>query len=186
MSLHLRKLVIGSHLFFAREGTVIAAVSPDPGGTVSPSYKPPLSGSANDPNWPELGVVENFTPTPKVDEEDVMAPSPGAYRRVDSIVKSTTLDLAFTLKDVSELFFEGLLLAGGAITADYTPTSGSGQLRGWFKCTQYDQGDVLRNVFDVYVAAKIKATKMDNNLIKAEIDAKVLFSTLNSGTLTLA
>jgi hypothetical protein len=181
--MNLRKLVIGSQLLFVREGTVIGTA---PGNTVSQLYKPEVEAQAPYVNWASLGEVQDFTPTPKTNETDIVAPSPGAFRRTDVITTSTTLDLSFSLFNVSELFFESILLAGGPITANaYQPGVGSGQVRGWLKCQQYDQGDVLRNVFDVYVSGTFKGAKQENKLIIAQLDCKVLYSALQSGNLTL-
>jgi len=182
--MNLRKLVIGSQLFFAREGTVIG-VAPA-AHTVSQAWKPDVEEAPPYTHWASLGGCVDFTPTPKVTEQDVMEPTPGAYRRTDVVVTGTALDLSFSLTNVSELFFESLLLAGGAITDDYQPGTGSGQIRGWLKCQQYDQGDAQRNVFDVYVSGMFKAQKMENKLIVAQFDAKVLYSALQSGNLSLA
>ena len=114
-----------------------------------------------------------------------MAPSPGAYRRTDVVPTSTTLDLKFTLFNLSELVFESTMLAAAAITANaYQPGMGSGKIRGWLKCQQYDQGDVLRNVFDVYVVGQFDGEKMENKLIKPVLNCKVIYSALASGNLT--
>jgi hypothetical protein len=182
--MNLRKLVIGSQLLFAREGTVIG-VAPTT-NTVSQAYKPDVEDAPPYVNWTSLGEVRDFLPTAKAEETDIIAPSPGAFRRTDSVVTSTTLDLAFALYNVSELFFESILLAGGPITANaYQPGVGTGKIRGWLKCQQYDQTDTLRNVFDVYISGAFKGEKQDNKLIVATLDCKVLYSALQSGNLTL-
>jgi len=179
----LRNLVLGSHLLFAREGTVIG-VAPD-SHTVGKTYKPDVEEAAPYVNWVDIGTVQDFQPTSKDNAFDIIAPSPGAYRRTDEIVVGATLDLAFSLFDTSELFFESTLLAGSPITAAYNPATGTGRIRGWFKCQQYDQGDALVNVFDVYGAGMFKSDKQGNKLIIATLNIKVLYSALQSGNLTL-
>ena len=184
--MNLKKLVLGSQIFFAREGGVIAAVSPDLGGTVSTTYKPPVGTVFPDANWISLGEVQDFTSTPKLDEQDIIAPAPGAYQRTDSFVVGKTLDVNFTLFNVSELAIESLMLGKpDPSTGEYVVLSGPGTIRGWLKAQQYDQGDTLRNVFDIYISAKVKPAKMANKLIMVEMDCKVLFSALASGTATL-
>lgn len=180
MNLNLRKMVIGSHLLFAREGTLINA-SP-----VSQIFKPEVEAQPPYANWTDLGEVYDFMPDHKETEEDIMAPSPGAYRRTDNVVTSTTLDLTFTLANMSELVFESIMQAAAAITANaYQPGMGTGKLRGWVKCQQYGQDNALRNVFDVYVSGTFKGQKLDSKLIKPELTCKVLYSALASGNLTL-
>lgn len=175
MSNTLRKLVIGSHLFFAREGAVIDEI------TVSRTAKPDAEPIAN---WTNIGVVQDFQPKPKTESTDTYAPSPGAYRRDDEVVTSRALDLSFSLVEVSPLFFESILMAGGAIAAAYNPASGTGRIRGWFKCQQYSQDDDLINVLDVYGAATFESEKQGNKLIIPTLNLKVLYSTLQTGNLT--
>jgi hypothetical protein len=178
--MNLRKLVIGNHLLFAREGVEIGE------NIVSRTFKPEVEAQPPYTNWMDLGEIQSFTPDPKVEETDVIAPSPGRYRRTDNIVTSTTLDLNFELMNVSEIFFESILQANGAITnGAYQPNTGSSKIRGWAKVQQYDQDDGLVNVFDVYISGAFKGTKLENKLIVAELDCKVLYSALQSGNLTL-
>jgi len=183
MSQTLRKLVLGSHLLFAREGTVIG-VAPDV-NTVGKTFKPEVEAAPPYNNWVSLGDIQDFQPKPKVEATDVMAPSPGAYRRTEEVVTGRSLDLSFSLMDTSELFFESLMLAGSAITAAYNPATGTGRIRGWFKCQQYDQEDALANVFDVYGSGEFTTEKQGNKLIIATLNVKVLYSALQSGNLTL-
>ena len=177
--MNVNPLIIGSQLFFARSGATID------GNVVSATSKPDTTPTTN---WTNIGRVLSATPQPKLEEEAIIAPSPGAYRRADILTKTVALDLEFQLTDVSELFFEMLLLANGGttgITADYQPLSGLGEIRGWFKCQQYDQSNTLRNVFDVWARAKVNAQKMDNNIIKSTMVVNVFDNALNTGTLTL-
>jgi len=181
----LKNKVIGSQLFFAREGTVIAG---EGGGTVSQTYLPTATdGAAPGANWPSMGRVKDFTANHKEDTLDLVLPSPGRYQRVDEIVQSTMLDLSFSIPDMSPLFWETMLL--GKADPDsgiYSIGSSNGRVRGWLKVMQYDQADEEQNLFNVYVSATFKPVKFENKLIITELDAKVLFSALATGTLTFA
>ena len=152
-----RKLVIGSQLFFAREGIVVAGVGNPAvgGGTVSQYYKPPVGEAIPDINWASLGEVQNFTPTAKIDRTDIIAPAPGAYQRTDEIVTGRTLDLAFVLYNVSELFFESLLLGKADAQGDYAPL-----VAGSFYSKMDPQPDALGNGQQQYAADGV--TPLDN------------------------
>ena len=180
--MNLRALIIGSHLMLARNGA--ATTSGGDALTVAYNAKPDTSLATN---WPFVGRIEDCTITPKLTEDEIMSPSPGAYRRTDVLIGSANLDLKFTVQDVSELFFEMLMLAnGGPITTDYAPMMAVGQVLGWWKCQQYSQDDAVRNVFDLWAICTVSATKMDNKRIKAEFNVKGLYNALNTGVLSLA
>jgi len=184
--MNIRSLLLGSHVLFAREGLTISGTG---GGTVSQVYKPVVAAPSDppvaDPNWPEIGIVADCNIMPKITEEDVMGPMPGRLQRLDVLATSSTLDLSITFKQVNELFFEAALLAAGAITGDYQPGVGTGQIRGWIKCQQYDANNVIRNVMDLYVSGVIKTFKADDKSVKPVADFKVIYSALASGTLSL-
>jgi len=119
-------------------------------------------------------------------ESRALRPGLARYQRTDSLTVSKTLDVSFALFNVSELAIESLMLGKpDPSTGEYVVLSGPGTIRGWIKAQQYYQGDTLRNVFDIYVSAKVKPAKMANKLIMVEMDCKVLFSALASGTATL-
>ena len=179
----LKKLVIGSQLFFVREGTVIAG---DGGGTVGQYYKPNVEVAPPYAHWVPMGGVKDFTATPKTEAADVYEPAPGAYQRTDEVVTSRALDLTFNLTNVSPLFFESLMMGVPNEDGDYIIGGGTGKIRGWIKCQHYSQDDTLLNVFDAFVSFSFKATKLENKLLIPELNAKVLYSPLGTGTLSFA
>jgi hypothetical protein len=181
-------MIIGSHLLLARDGAAATNGAIDGAGgaavVVAYNLKPDTSMPAN---WMDIGSIEDCNIDPKATEDEIMAPTPGAYRRVDILTSMAKLDLSFTVQDTSELFFEMLMQAGGGpIEADYAPMTATGRVKGWWKTQQYDQGDAVRNVFDVWAICNVKATKMDNKRIKAQFEVKALFNALNTGVLSLA
>ena len=133
-----------------------------------------------------MGGVSGFTPNPKITETDVMEPSPGSYQRTDSVVTSRSLDLSFSLTNVSPLFFESLMLGTPDTDGNYLIGAGTGRIRGWIKCQNYGQDETLLNVFDAYVSGSFKSAKLDNKLVVAELECKVLYSPLGTGTLSFA
>jgi hypothetical protein len=186
--MNLKALIIGSHLLYARNGAaaINGAVNGVGGAAVvvASNLKPDTSMPGN---WPFAGRVQDCDIKPQMTKNDVMSPSPGAYRRTDQLVSKASLDIDFAVQDVSELFFEMLLLAGGGpIANDFAPMTAVGQVLGWWKLQQYDQGDNLRNVIDVWGYMTVSAQKFDDKPIVAKFSLAVLYNALNSGVLSLA
>lgn len=185
-----KSLVLANYLFFSPEGTVIAG---DAGGTVGVAFKPatadpfvlPESGGDVDANWPTMGTCLDVTPQTKVNEKEIMGVVGGRYQRTNVIPISATLDFDATLAELDEKFFQATM-AGGTVGVGgaYNPLAGTGQIRGWLKCIQYNAGTITHK-FDVYVSGTIKAPKEGNNNIEAVFTFKVLASPLATGKITL-
>lgn len=197
-----KSLVLANYLFFSPEGKVIAAVPESEGvpavvgGTVGPAFKPvtadpfvlPESVDEDhvlDVNWPTMGTCLEVTPQTKVNEKDIMGVVGGRYQRTNVIPISATLDFEATLAELDEKFFQAVMV-GGTIGQDstYNPLAGTGQIRGWLKCLQYNAGTITHK-FDVYVSGTVKAPKEGNNNIEAAFTFKVIASPLATGKITL-
>ncbi len=176
-----KRTVIGAHAFFFRDGlafTIPAA------GTCGRSSKP----GPTDTGWLDLGVSDWGIATDNK-SEPFMAPSPGARVLYDKITTSKGIKLKGKLMEMSNLIFQMLLgtlalpnspTAGG----QYNPMEGDPLVRGWIKLQQYGIDNALINTMDVYVAMSIQGDlKFDDKPIDADVEAEVLFSTLNTGTL---
>jgi len=177
--------VIGNQLFFCRDGTTytVSETTYTSGPAVKPAYV-----SFPDANWPQLGIIEAAELKSKIEEADVMGPNPGAYVRMDRLVKSSILDIDFTLSQMNELVWEGVLQASGGpltSTSDFMPLGFSGQIRGWLKIQQYDGNNNLRNAFDAYGSMTITAPKMGMDQVKPVIKFNPFFNALNTGVLSL-
>jgi hypothetical protein len=136
--------------------------------------------------WISVGDIEDMNFNPKRTEEEVFSPSPGNYRLSTILVKTTDLQLDFTLQDMSELFLELLTSSIGPIVSAYQPYTGSGVLTGWFRVTQFSQADTQNNILEVWGRATADATKFSNELAKGKISLRAMVNPLNSGILTLA
>jgi hypothetical protein len=70
--------------------------------------------------------------------------------------------------------------AGG----QYNPLEGDPVIRGWLQVQQYNQLNVLQNTMDVFVALTVPGdVEFGENPVDINVEADVLFSTLNTGTL---
>jgi hypothetical protein len=175
--MNLKKLIFGNHVAFAREGAVA-----DGNQNASAAYKP-VSGAAG--NWTSVGSVLDCEIKNNPQEDEILAPAPGAYEVEDIIVKARRLALDLTVQDGSEALFEMLLLNNGAITDAFVPLSASGQIKGWWQLKQYDQTDTQRSLLEVWAIGVVKAQKFDNNLVRYKLNLRVLANSLNVGTLSL-
>jgi hypothetical protein len=175
------RTVIGAHGFFYPEG---AAFTVPGAGTTARTAKP----GAADPAWFDIGVSDwGFAPNNKI--EDFMAPAPGARVLWDRITTAKGLKLKGKWMEMSNLVYQMLLAtltlpnsntAGG----QYNPLEGDPVVRGWLQLQQYNQANVLINTLDVYVAMEIPGDiAFDDKAVDVQVEANVLFSTLNTGTL---
>jgi hypothetical protein len=169
--------VIGNHAFFVREGDT----STSPSGNVSKSLKP----DANDASWIDLGIIEEAGIEPQSEKKEVWAPSPGQLRLAEIIEVKRGLKLKFTVKEMSALMFELMFgtLALTSASTQYNPLEGSTK-KGWLKVQQYDHGDALVNTIDVYAHLAVASeVKLGDDVATFEVEATVLHSILNTGTL---
>ena len=173
--------VIGAHALFFLSGAAFTLPAP---GTASRTAKP----AATDTGWFDFGVSDwDIGNTGKT--VDLMAPAPGARQLYDKITTSKGIQLKGNVMEMSNLVWQ-LLLSSGALPASptagglYNPLAGEPVIRGWLKLQQYDQGDVLLNTMDVFVAMTLPG---DVKFAEAPVDFAVvcdsLYSTLNVGTL---
>jgi len=175
--------VLANYLYFVPEGTVISGTG---GGTVSAAFKPLVNVvDGVDVNWPEMGTVLDITPKINIVKKDIIGPVLGRYGRKNVVTTSATTDFDATLAEIDETFFQ-LCLAGGTIGEGgvYAPGAGSGVIRGWLKCQQYNAGTEVHK-FDVYVHGEVKPPKEGNNDVNPVFTFMVIYSALAVGTITL-
>jgi hypothetical protein len=178
MPLTTGSFIIGSHANFFRDGDSFTVPS---SGTASRSAKP---GSA-DTGWIDVGIVQDVGITHDMDEREVYAPTPGKLRLHDVIATKDRLSLKLTLNEMSPLAFELLFgtLALTSASTQYNPLEGLTK-KGWLKVQQYNQSDAAFNVLDVYCHLKVDGeVRFDDNIVNVSLMARVLHSTLNTGTI---
>jgi hypothetical protein len=178
MPLSTGSIIVGSHANFFRDGDAFTVPS---SGTASRSSKP----GAADTAWIDLGIVQDVGVTHDMDEREVYAPTPGKLRLFDIIATKDRLSLKLTLNEMSPLAFE-LLFGTLALTnasTQFNPLEGLTK-KGWLKLQQYNQSDAAFNVLDVYCHLKVDGeVRFDDNIVNVSLMARVLHSTLNTGTL---
>jgi hypothetical protein len=165
-------IIAGNHAFFNPES-----------GTSSRSLKP----AANASTWVDLGILSEVTVQHEREERDIFAPTPGVLRLYDVLETKRQLNINLTAQEMSEKAFEILwgtaLPTAGTPMTQYNPLEGSVK-RGWLKLQQYGQADTNFNTVDVWVAMKISGeVSFGENIVSVTFEARVLHSTLNTGTI---
>lgn len=175
-----RRIVIGSQSKFFLEGVAFTVPT---AGTASAAAKPGITDSG----WIDAGPIK-WKEKPMSKTEVYMTPSPGAYTAEDEIVLSRGLSLTGSLEKQSPLALT-LARAPAAPLANtagtvYNPLAGSPVVRAWIHVQKYDQNNVLVDTAEVWCSIKASGdTNHDDKASETPIEATVLFSTLNVGTL---
>lgn len=178
MALTTGSIIVGSHANFFRDGDAFTTPS---SGTAGRASKP----AATDTAWIDLGIIRDCGITADRDEREIYAPTPGALRLYDIIETKRRLSLKLTLEEMSPLAFE-LMFGTLALTnssTQYNPLEGVTK-KGWLKLQQYKQDDTSFNTVDLFCHLKVDGeVKFDDNIVSVSLMARVLHSTLNTGTL---
>jgi hypothetical protein len=171
-------VILGNHGFFFRDG---ASFTVPTAGTAGRTSKP----GAADTGWIDLGILSEATIQHEREERDIFAPTPGVMRLYDVIETRRQLSINLTAQEMSPLAFE-LLFGTLALTnasTQYNPLEGATK-KGWLKLQQYGQNDAIFNTVDVFVQLKVSGElSFGDNIVAAKFEARVLHSTLNTGTL---
>lgn len=174
-----QRIIIGAHAFGFPAG---AAFTVPGAGTSSRTAKP---GSA-DPAWFDFGVSD-WAIVPKNEIVDFDAPSPGARVLYDRLTVRKGLALKGKLMEMSNIVYQMLLASALPLTGvggQYNPTDGDPVVRMWLQLQQFSQANVLINTMDVFVAMEIPGeVAFAKEHVDVDVEANVLFSTLNTGTL---
>lgn len=165
-------VVIGTHAWFAKEAASTSTVA----------VKPAASAA----DWIKFGTIEEAEVESTGDEKEVWGPSPGQLRLVDIITVKAGLTWKFKVKQMSLLMFELMFGTGalsGASAIQYNPTAGTTR-KGWLKIQQYDHKDTSINVQDIWVQLKLAGpVTFGEDVATFDVEARVLHSSLNTGTL---
>lgn len=171
-------VILGNHGFFFRDGGSFTVPS---AGTAGRAAKP----GAADTGWIDLGIVSELNVQHDRESREVYAPTPGVLRLYDVIETKRMLSLTMTCMELSPLGFELIFgtLALTSASSQYNPLEGTTK-KGWLKIQQYDQNDAIINTLDIYVQVKVTGEiNFGENIVTIPIEAVVLHSTLNTGTL---
>ena len=177
-----KRIVIGSLSQLFLEGTAFTVPT---SGTASGTAKPGITDTA----WISAGPIK-WAKSASSKTEEYMSPQPGAYVVEDEIVLSKGLKLKGKIEKQSNLAYQ-LALATAAMPVSptaggvYNPLAGSPVVRAWLHIQEYDQNNSLVNTVDYWVAIKASGdTNNDDKAAETPIEATVLYSTLNVGTLS--
>ena len=171
-------VIYGNHAFFFRDGAAFTVPS---AGTAGRAAKP----GAADTSWIDLGIVSELNVQHDREQREVFAPTPGVLRLYDVIETKRNMKITATCMEMSPMAFELIFgtLALTSASSQYNPLEGTTK-KGWLKIQQYDQNDALANTLDIYVHIKVTGEiNFGENIVTVPIEASVLHSTLNTGTL---
>lgn len=181
------QLVPGTHVLFARAGLAFTVPSP---GTVSATAKP----GPTDTSWLNLGSVTEGALEITEESRDIFGPTPGRRRLRDVIPYSTDMKVTFTTEDVVTLAHQlsRARLPIGSNPANeagaYNPLNGFASVKGWAKVQIYNAADeALHDTMDLWVHLKLGGSLSlggEQNAQRVSWEARVLFSALNTGTLS--
>ena len=175
------RLALGTHSYFFPEGKAFTSPS---AGTASRTAKP----DGDETTWLNVGPG-NWVKSPNNTIVDYHQPAPGARVLYDRIATKKGLILKGKWMEMSNLVYK--MLHGCA--SDFPLTGAGGQfnplegdviIRGWLQQQHYDHKNVLLSTEDYYVAMNIPGdVDFGENLVDVDVEAHVLFSTLNTGSL---
>ena len=173
----MKDLILGSHLFFAREGETIDSV------VVAHDAKPDVDPETN---WTKLGCIEQFEPTRDGGSEIIRrCPSPGRYADRKILQTGGTLVYNFSVQQWDELTLAEMLFnADQPIGGVFVPNSRREDVRGWWKIQAYDQNDQLIIAMDIWGSAKIESYQFAEGADAYALQIRQLHSELNEGALT--
>jgi hypothetical protein len=173
-------IVLATNLFFFRDGDAFTV----PGaGTASRTSKP----GATDTGWLDMGLIEEYSrKAPDGTDIEVWGAKSGKLQLNDVHTVKSKQVITFTANEFGplavELLYRTLKLTSAS--TQFNPNEG-GDKKGWLKIQQYDAGGTLRITEDVYVKLKITGDvdMSGGGLTKAQFEATVLYSTLNTGAI---
>ena len=183
----LASLTSGNHFFVTLEGATYAAGAAGSVNTGAGAADRLNKAKADDLSWQYGGIVSALSVEPQREEREIFAPSPGVLRLYDIIEQKRQLNFTFTCEQMSRLTFILLFGTDPNLMTDaqlqYNPLEGV-TIRAWLKIQQYSQADAAWNILDVWAYLKVNsAVAMNDDIVRTEIMARTLQSTLNTGTL---
>jgi len=176
----LKDIILGSHLWFARDGATIDAT------TVDKDTLPVFSSTKAE--WLALGSVEEFEPqhTKNMIKRRAPITDGGRYETRVKIPLESELMLAFSLQEFEQINFEMLFGADGIDAGDgsFVPNSRRTQIIGWLHLDAYDQENDQIVELDAWCELDQQPFRFGENLNTHALTAEVLGNSLNSGILT--
>jgi hypothetical protein len=179
--MNLASYIIGTHLWFFREGDAFTVPA---GGTCGQESKPGIAPDM-DAGWIDMGAIESFDPTVSQEDAKLWRPAPGRLVLKDILENKQELSIKAVTNDVGGLAIESLFrtsqeLAG--LQVQFNPLSAISR-RGWVHGQCYDQDNNLWMTLDLW--CRLRATaKFDGSPTKPEWEMFMLYSSLNTGAIT--
>ena len=176
-ALDLKARILGSHLYFFREGDAFTLPAP---GTCGVDAKP----DGDDPAYLDVGPVEDWEDDISGGQElEVWRPSPGRLALKDIIEVKEKLTLKFTTGEMTALAFESFYRSNNALASlagQFNPLAGPLR-KGWLHGQRYDHEDTLVFTFDLWCRLKVTGgIKSGGELVRPSFEAVALYSQYNT------
>lgn len=176
----MKDLILGSNIWFAREGSTVDAV------VVTSAALPVFATTKAD--WTKLGSVEQWEPKREqtVVKRRAAPEGFGKYQVRKVFQLSSALTHAFGLQEFTKTEFEILLNAASVDpgTGAYVPNSRGQQIEGWLHLESYDHEDNIIVSEDAWVSLSVESFQFGENLNPHTLMAEVLVNSLNAGFIT--
>jgi len=181
MSLTIKRLCFGDQIAFVPDSTIIT----NSGGPVASGPTAPPDGTMPS-DWAAFSTVEKGTITSRRTEEEVMAPLPDVYRRVDKIAGSAHHDIRITCQEINEVLLQAIFqLSAAPATSKVSIQTGPGQVRGWLRITRSSQADATAVLLCVYGILTCDHFSAEGRFCKPELDFAVIYNPGNTVTASL-
>lgn len=169
--------IIGSHLFFLKDGSAIT--SPE-AGTSGRGEKP----DRDEETLVDLGIIENIGVDPVMEEREIYGPAPGRYVLQDILTTRRGLTVTAQLGELGPLAVAHIFGSAEPDGSDEYVPGGGTDIKGWLLIDQYDEDNVLRNQVDLYVHTRFTGPiTMGDDVVRPTLTARLLHSAENHGEL---
>lgn len=178
-ALTLKSRVLGSHLFFFREGDAFTVPE---AGTCAAESKP----DGNDPAYINIGSCEEAEDDISGGTDlEVWRPSPGALQLKDIVTIKEKMMIKFTTGEITALAIESFYRTSqklNSLEGQFNPLSGA-MRKGWLHVERYDHENDIFVTMDVWGRLKCLGPLQmgGNDFVKPQWEFTVLYSSLNTG-----
>jgi|GEM_PF-5554410 hypothetical protein len=185
-----RSAVLGNHIFFLKEGTLIDTV------TVASDAKPD-----DDPttNWTDykLGCIQEVDFSNDASPISIRCPIDdvgggvpgGVYQASDEIPSQQNLEVGFTIGEINPTVWQAMWLSDTigptGPSAAFVPLSASGFMKGWVRLDQYDHNNTHVSRAEFWASLRLNGSVSigEDDALRAPLVFKVFQNALNTGSL---
>jgi hypothetical protein len=168
----MKDIIAGYHIFIAREGATIDAV------TVAVDAKPDTSPTSN---YTRVAHCETYEVRRSGNRLVRRSPEPGRFQDRAVITTNQQIEYVFGLQEWSELTLaEGLLGGSKPESGVFVPNAAEEDIRGWYLIQGYDHQNNLILAMNVWGEGRVEPYTFGENLTAYRFIVRQLSSALNT------